>query len=75
MNPLASIVPKSPVFNQPETDFLSTCIFIGGSGELDRWLSDEDIEVIAVDENGIVYCSDSIKGSKAKRKKPSVIRI
>lgn len=44
-----------------ETDFLSTCIFIGGSGELDRWLSDEDIEVIAIDENGIVYCSDSIK--------------
>lgn len=44
-----------------ETDFLSTCIFIGGSGELDRWLSDEDIEVIAINENGIVYCSDSIK--------------
>lgn len=44
-----------------ETDFLSTCIFIGGSGELDRWLGDEDIEVIAIDENGVVYCSDSIK--------------
>lgn len=44
-----------------ETDFLSTSIFIGGSGELDRWLSDEDIEVIAIDENGVVYCSDSIK--------------
>ncbi len=45
-----------------ETDFLSTCIFIGGSKGLDRWLSNEDIEVIAIDENGVVYCSDSIKG-------------
>lgn len=45
-----------------ETDFLSTCIFIGGSKDLDRWLSNEDIEVIAIDENGVVYCSDSIKG-------------
>lgn len=44
-----------------ETDFLSTCIFIGGSKDLDRWLSNEDIEVIAIDENGVVYCSDSIK--------------
>lgn len=45
-----------------ETDFLSTCIFIGGSKDLDRWLGNEDIEVIAIDENGVVYCSDSIKG-------------
>ena len=33
----------------------------GAIFELDRWLSDENIEVIAIDENGIVYCSDSIK--------------
>ncbi|WP_294588371.1 FAD:protein FMN transferase [uncultured Ruminococcus sp.] len=44
-----------------ETDFLSTCIFIGGSKDIDRWLGNEDIEVIAIDENGVVYCSDSIK--------------
>ncbi len=45
------------------SDFLSTRIFIGGTEELDRWLSDESIQLIAADTEGNVYCSDSIRDS------------
>lgn len=43
-----------------ESDFLSTLIFIEGTEKLDRYLSDEDIKVIAVAENKEVYVSDGV---------------
>lgn len=43
------------------SDFLSTCIYLGGTDSLDKWLHTEDIEVIAIGEDKSVYCSDSIK--------------
>ncbi len=43
------------------TDFLSTRIFLGGTEELEKWLSLGEISVIAVDSSGQIRCSDSIK--------------
>ena len=45
-----------------ESDYLSTCIYLGGKDKLSEWLSRDDISVIAVDENAKVYCSENIKG-------------
>lgn len=39
------------------SDFLATLIYIGGSGELNKWLDCGDIEVVAVREDGAVYSS------------------
>lgn len=45
------------------SDFLSTRIFIGGTKEIERWLGEDDITVIAADSKGNVYCSEDIKDS------------
>lgn len=45
------------------TDFLSTCIYIGGTEKLNEYLNNSDYQVIALDENKNIYCSDSIKSS------------
>ena len=37
------------------SDFLSTLIYIQGTEQLDKWLSYEEFEVVAADENGAVY--------------------
>ncbi|MBR1423716.1 MAG: FAD:protein FMN transferase [Ruminococcus sp.] len=46
-----------------ESDFLSTRIFVGGEEELERWLSDDEISVIAIDDRGRLHCSENIKES------------
>ncbi len=46
-----------------KSDMLSTCVFIGGTKKLDGYLADEDISVIAIDKNKLVYCSDNIKNN------------
>lgn len=45
------------------SDFLSTRIFAGGEEELERWLSEDDISVIAIDDRGRLHCSENIKKS------------
>ena len=37
------------------SDFLSTLIFTEGSENIQKWLACEDFELIAADENGVVY--------------------
>ncbi len=37
------------------SDFLSTLIYIQGTEQLDKWLAYEEFELIATDENGVVY--------------------
>lgn len=46
-----------------KADFLSTRIYIGGKKELDEWLENDGIQVIAVDNDKNVYCSDSLRAS------------
>ncbi len=43
------------------TDFLSTCIFIGGTESLESYLDMEDIYIIAIDDKHQVYCSQQLK--------------
>lgn len=49
-----------------KSDFLSTAIFIGGKINLKKYLDDESISVIAIDNSGELYCSDSVR-DKIKR--------
>ncbi|MCR5815303.1 MAG: FAD:protein FMN transferase [Ruminococcus sp.] len=43
-----------------ESDFLSTAIFIDGKDKLDKYLADESIQVIAIDEDKNIYYSPSL---------------
>ncbi len=48
------------------TDFLSTCIFIGGTDKLEEYFSQADeagVEIIAIDENKSIYCTSGIINS------------
>ncbi|MCH5192560.1 MAG: FAD:protein FMN transferase [Oscillospiraceae bacterium] len=51
------IVPADTPGGGIKSDFLSTLIYIEGSGELEKWLACEDIRIIAADANGAVYTS------------------
>ena len=46
-----------------KSDFLSTAIFIGGTKGLDKYLSDDSIKVIAIDNNKKIYSSPSLDDS------------
>lgn len=46
-----------------KSDFLSTCIYINGTSQLDKWLSDTSIQIIAIDKSKNVYCSKSLSDS------------
>lgn len=43
------------------SDFMSTCVYIGGTEKLSDYIHSKDFEIIAIDKNKNVYCSDSIK--------------
>ena len=43
------------------TDFLSTCIFIDGVDNIEKYLNDNSYEVIALGKDKKIYCSKSIK--------------
>ena len=45
-----------------KSDFLSTAIFIDGKDGLDKYLDDESIQVIAIDNDGKIYYSPSLEG-------------
>ncbi|WP_124099970.1 FAD:protein FMN transferase [Ruminococcus sp. Marseille-P6503] len=45
------------------TDFLSTEIYIGGTETLGGYLDSEEFQVIALDENNNIYCSESLRDS------------
>lgn len=45
------------------TDFLSTCVYMGGTKKLDQYLNNSKYQIIALDKNKKIYCSDSIKES------------
>lgn len=49
------IVPSDTAGGGIMSDFLSTLIFTEGTQNLDKWLSCKDFELIAADENGVVY--------------------
>lgn len=44
-----------------KSDFLSTCIFMGGTKNLQKYLNDSNIKVIAIDEYKKVYVSKGLK--------------
>lgn len=44
-----------------ESDFMSTCIFMGGTEKINEYLKNEDFEVIALDNKKNIFCSESIK--------------
>ena len=46
-----------------KSDFFSTRIFMGGTEELEKWLSHGEIQIIAVDKDRNVYCSDSLRAN------------
>ncbi len=41
-----------------DSDFLSTLIFTGGTENIDKFLKDKDIKIVAVDKNKNIYVSD-----------------
>lgn len=43
------------------TDFMSTCIFIGGTAKISSYLNNDNFQVVALDEDKNVYCSENIK--------------
>lgn len=43
------------------TDFLSTHIYICGTSEIQKYLSNSNYQIIAIDNSNKIYCSDSIK--------------
>ena len=43
------------------SDFMSTCIYIGGTDKIGEYLQNGDFEIIAIDKNKNIYCSESIK--------------
>lgn len=45
------------------TDFLSTCIFIGGTENIENYLDADDYAVIALDKEKKIYCSQKIRSS------------
>lgn len=45
------------------TDFLSTCVFIGGTENINKYLNDNSYEIIALSKDKKIYCSESIKDS------------
>lgn len=49
------IVPSDTAGGGIMSDFLSTLIFTEGSENIPKWLACEDFELIAADENGVVY--------------------
>lgn len=49
------IVPSDTAGGGIMSDFLSTLIFTEGTQSLDKWLACKDFELIAADENGVVY--------------------
>ncbi len=49
------IVPADTENGGIMSDFLSTLIYIQGTEQLDKWLAYEEFEVVAADENGVVY--------------------
>lgn len=49
------IVPADTPNGGIKSDFLSTLIYIEGTENLEKWLSREEIQIIAADENGFVY--------------------
>ena len=48
------IVPADTPDGGIKSDFLSTLIYTEGTGELEKWLACEDIQIIAADDNGLV---------------------
>ena len=48
--------------NGLKSDFLSTAVFTGGTKGLDKYLNDTSIQVIAIDNQGIIYNSPSLNG-------------
>lgn len=49
------IVPSDTAGGGIMSDFLSTLIFTEGTQDLDKWLACEGFELIAADEDGVVY--------------------
>jgi len=49
------IIPAETADGGIMSDFLSTLIYIQGTGQLDKWLACEEFELIAADENGRVF--------------------
>lgn len=45
------------------TDFLSTEIYIGGTGNINSYLNNKNYSVIAISDDNKIYISDSIKNS------------
>ncbi|MBR1752219.1 MAG: FAD:protein FMN transferase [Ruminococcus sp.] len=45
-----------------KSDFLSTAIFLAGSEDLHKYLDDDSIKVIAIDNSGKMYNSESLDG-------------
>lgn len=43
------------------TDFMSTCIFIGGTQKIGDYLNNDSFQVIAIDKDKNIYCSKSFK--------------
>ncbi len=43
-----------------DSDFLSTLIFVGGTENIDKYLNDKDIKIVAVDKNKNIYVSDGL---------------
>ena len=43
------------------SDFMSTCVYIDGTEKIGEYLNNKDFEIIALDENKNIYCSESIK--------------
>lgn len=44
------------------TDFLSTCIYINGTAGLEEFFDNDEIQLVAVDENKNIYISSELEG-------------
>lgn len=49
------IIPADAPNGGITSDFLSTLIYIQGTEQLDKWLAYEEFQLVAADENGVVY--------------------
>lgn len=49
------IVPAETEWGGIMSDYLSTAVYLGGTEELEKWLACKDFQLVAADENGIVY--------------------
>lgn len=52
--------------NGLKSDFLSTLIFLGGTGQLEAHLHAQDYKVLAVDTAGKIYCSEGLQFREAE---------